>query len=126
MYEFRRLGRLDTELLKQEFGTLKTDEIIITSERIEHIKTQHPEDYGLFEIYGASTVESPDLIIKDEKNKNTIFMVRKLEETNLNVVVKLILDTDEKDYKNSVMTFYRIRDKNLKKLLNKNKTIYKR
>lgn len=33
---------------------------------------------------------------------------------------------DEKDYKNSVMTFYRIRDKNLEKLKKKNKTIYKK
>ena len=53
-------------------------------------------------------------------------MVKKLVNTNLNVIVKLIVDTDEKDYKNSVMTFYRIRDKNLKKLKNKNKTIYKK
>ena len=31
----------------------------------------------------------------------------------------------EKHLKNSIMTFYRIRDKNLIKLINKNKTIYK-
>ena len=52
-------------------------------------------------------------------------MVKKLENTNLNVVVKLILYTTDTNYKNSVMTFYRIRDKNLLKLEKKNKTLYK-
>lgn len=126
MAEITKLGKIDTQPLEQEFGKLKTDEIIVTNERLEHIKTRHPEDYSLFEKYGAKTVESPDLIIKDFKNENTIFMVKSLDDTNLNVVAKLILDTDETDYKNSVMTFYRIRNKNLVKLEKKNKTLYKK
>ena len=126
MAEIIYLGKLNTQSLENEFGKLRTNDIIITDERIEHIKLRHPQDYNLFEIYGTSTVLNPDLIIKDEKNKNTIFMVKKLVNTNLNVIVKLIVDTDEKDYKNSVMTFYRIRDKNLKKKKKKNKTIYKK
>ena len=73
-----------------------------------------------------SIVAEPDFIIKDEKNENTVFMTKKLENTSLNLVVKIILETDEKDLKNSVMTFYRIREKNLKKLINKNKTLYKK
>ena len=107
---------------------MKTNEIIVTDERIEHIRSRHPEDYELFDQYAVSTVQSPDLIIKDGEYENTVFMVKRLENTNLNVVAKLILDTDEEDYKNSVMTFYRIRDKNLKKLINKgkNKVLYKK
>ena len=53
-------------------------------------------------------------------------MVRRLDNTNLNVVAKLILKGNDKDIKNSVMTFYRIRNKNLIKLENKNKTLYKK
>ncbi len=128
MVEIQQLGKLNTQPLEQEFGKLKTDEIIVTNERIDHIKTRHPEDYEFFEKFGVSTVEDPDMIIRDEKNENTVFMVKKLENTNLNVVVKLILNCDEKDYKNSVMTFYRIRNRNLKKLMNKgeNKVLYKK
>lgn len=126
MAEITKLGKIDTQPLEQEFGKLKTDEIIVTNERLDHIKTRHPEDYSLFEKYGVSTVESPDLIIRDLKNDNTVFMVKSLDETNLNVVAKLILDTEETDYKNSVMTFYRIRNKNLVKLEKKNKTLYKK
>lgn len=123
--EIIELGKLDTQPLEIEFGKLKTDELIVTNERIEHIKSRHPEDFNLFEKYGLSVVVEPDFIIKDEKNVNTVFMVKKLENTNLNLVVKIILETDEKDLKNSVMTFYRIRERNLKKLVDRNKTLYK-
>ncbi len=126
MAEIIKLGTIDTQPLEKEFGKLKTNEIIVTNERIDHIKSHHPEDYALFEQFGVSTVEHPDIIIKDEKNENTVFMVKKLENTNLNVVAKLIIDTDESSYKNSVMTFYRIRNSNLKKLEKKYKTLYKR
>lgn len=40
-------------------------------------------------------------------------MVKKLPDTNLNVVVRVVLETDEIGWKNSVMTFYRIREKNV-------------
>lgn len=124
--EIIELGKLNTQPLEEEFGELKTDELIITNERIEHIKLRHPEDFELFEKYGSSVVAEPEFIIKDEKNENTVFVVKKLEDTNLNLVVKVILETEENDLKNSVMTFYRVREKNLKKLINKNKTLYKK
>ena len=126
MTEIFDLGRLNTQHLEAEFGKIKTDEIIVTNERLSHIEIRHPEDYSLFEKFGKVTVQEPDIIIKDLKNDDTVFMIKRMPETNLNVVVKLILDTDKSDYKNSVMTFYRIREKNLIKLEKKNKTLYKK
>lgn len=126
MTEIRNLGKINTNVLEKEFGRIQTDEIIITNERIDHIKQRHPEDYDLFEQYGEASVTSPDLIIKDIKNAGTVFMVKKLPETNLNVVVRVVLETDDSKLKNSVMTFYRIREKNLKKLIEKNRLLYKK
>lgn len=103
-----------------------TDEIVVTDERIAHIKERHFFDYELFEKYGVECVQNPDYIIKDNKNAATVFMVKKLPDTNLNVVSKLALDSDEKKLKNSVMTFYRIRERNLRKLIEKNKLLYKK
>ena len=117
------LGKIDLSLLKDEFGKIQTDEIIITEERINHIKMRHPEDYSLFNIYGAICVKDPDYIIKDGKHDGTIFMVKKLEDTNLNVVVRIALETDDKGIMNSVMTFYRIRERNLIKLIRKNSSL---
>ncbi len=126
MAEIISLGKINIEVLKSEFGILQTDEIIVTDERIDHIKNRHPEDYSLFTIYGASSVSDPDFVIKDEKNRGTVFMVKKLPDTNLNVVVRVVLESDDMKLKNSVMTFYRLRDKNLKKLIAKNALLYKK
>lgn len=126
MSEIRNLGKINTKILEKEFGKIQTDEIIVTNERIDHIKERHPEDYNLFEKYGKESVSSPDLIIKDVKNKSTVFMIKKLPETNLNVVVRVVLETDNSKWKNSVMTFYRIRERNLKKLIEKNGVLYKK
>lgn len=124
MLEIKILGKINTVVLEEEFGKLNTDEIIITAERINHIRSRHPQDFDLFEKYVSDTVQSPNIIIKDCKNEDTIFMVKKLTDTNLNVIVKLSLKGDN-NYKNSVMTFYRIREKNLKKLEKNNKILYK-
>ncbi len=124
--EITTLGKIDKALLKKEFGELQTDEIIVTNERMDHIKQRHPEDFGLFEKFGAESVTDPDFIIRDLKNKGTIFMVKKLPNTNLNVVVRLALETDKPELKNSIMTFYRIRERSLRKLIEKNALLYKK
>ena len=126
MFKIQVLGKIDIKLLKKEYGKILTDEIIVTNERISHIKERHPEDYYLFEKYGRESVTSPDLIIKDVKHCGTVFMIKKLPETNLNVVVRVVLETDDSNLKNSIMTFYRIRNKNLKKLIEKNRLLYKK
>ena len=84
------------------------------------------EDYDLFEKYGKDSVENPDFVIKDGKHDGTVFMVKKLQETNLNVVVRVVIETDKEGLKNSVMTFYRIRERNLRKLIDKNSLLYKK
>ena len=122
----KQLGTIDISLLSETFGNIQTSEIIITNERLQHIYKRHPEDYNLFKEYGQSSVQNPDIIIKYEKNQGTIFMVKKLPDTNLNVVVRVVLETDEIGWENSVMTFYRIREKNLKKLIKKNTLLYKK
>ena len=121
---YKTLGNINIELLQNEFKFIKTDETVVTYERLNHIKIKHPQDYDLFNKYGRQSIISPDLIIKDSKNANTVFMIKKLEDTNLNVIVKLSLLDDEIHPKNSVMTFYRIRSKNLNKLIRKNKILY--
>ena len=120
------LGNLDPTPLTAFFGQLQTTEVIVTDERIAHIKERHPEDLLLFEQYGREAVLFPDLIIRDGKLIGTVFAVKKLPDTNLNVVVRLVLETDEAGFKNSVMTFYRLRERNLKKLLEKNQLLYTR
>ena len=122
------LCKLRTDYLEKEFGRLNTDEVVLTAERDAHIRNRnrHPLDYALFERYRIQTITKPDIVLRDSKNEDTIFMIRRLEETNLNVVLRLSVSEADMGRKNSIMTFFRIRRKNLEKLIAKHKTLYKR
>lgn len=124
MVEYWKIGKLYIQPLEQEFGKLQTDEVIVTNERLEHIKIHHPQDFELFKTFGVEAVTQPNEIIKDIKHSGTVFMIKSIPDTNLNVVVRLALETDDEGLKNSVMTFYRIRNSNLNKLRKKNKPLY--
>lgn len=126
MCAWRFLGSIDARLLEDRFGKLRTWETIITEERIEHIKKRHPADFSLFEQYGAACIQDPDWMIEDCAHEATVFMVKKLPDTHLNAVVHISLEDDAKHPKNSVLTFYRIRESNLKKLILRNNLLYKR
>ena len=122
----QHIGILDKEIIEKEFGKVQTDEVVLTNERLQHIKDHHPNDFEMFEQSKESVISSPDLILKDEKHDNTIFVIKHIDETNMNIIVKLAVVEDEKHTKNSIMTAYRMRDKNVKKLADKNKTLYKK
>lgn len=121
-----KVGEIDKEFFEKYFGKLKTNEVIITDERIAHIKENHPKDYGLFEKYVSICISSPDRIITDERNEATVYMIKKVDDGNLNVVLKLMLEKGNSDFKNFIITFWKIRDKNVKKLEKKNKILYKK
>lgn len=121
----KKLCDLKSDVFEKEFGELNTSEVVITDERVQHIQAHHPVDYSLFEAYGRKTVEYPDIIIRDIKNVGTVFLVLKLENTNLNTIVRLsVASMDNPNHLNSIMTFYRIRTKNLEKLMAKHKVLY--
>lgn len=67
MTEIQSLGKINTKVLEGEFGKIQSDEIIVLSEHIKHIKLRHPEDYELFGKYGKESVTNPDFVVKNYK-----------------------------------------------------------
>lgn len=124
--EFQYICNLNTECLENEFGKLSTDELILTYERDSHIKERHENDYKIFHKCVCDVIEIPDLILKDSKNENTVFYIKYIEETNINIVVRLSLETSDNNYKNSIITAYRLGAKNLKRFRKNYKTLYNR
>ena len=122
----KELCSLDKSKLKTDFENIKTDVVVITSEREEHIQNHHPLDYKMFSSHLINIILDPDYILKDEKNSNTALFIKQIEIYNVNVVIKLVMNDDKEDNKNSIITFYRLRDRTLKKTLEKNKIIYKK
>jgi len=92
---------------------------------MEHIRETHPLDVSLLLLHGMDLVAKPDIILLDKKNADTILMIKRLPDTNLNVVIRLALASDPSERMNSIMTFFRLRGKNLQKMIKRQKTLYK-
>ena len=122
--KYQHLGKLNTEFLEFEFGKLSTDELILTNERDLHIKERHYQDYILFHQCIYDVIKTPDTILKDSKNQNTVFYIKYIKETHLNIVVRLSLEIENESKKNSVITSYQLGSKTLKRLKKNNKILY--
>ena len=119
------IGKIDINKLGKYKYKVVTDDVILTDERKLHIYQDHVKDYEAIIKNIDRVVLNPIEILEDRKNKDTLFFIGNLKENNLNVIVKLNTTNNKDHPQNSVMTAWIIRDSNLKKLREKNKTIYK-
>ena len=125
--EYINIGRLSNiEFLESEFGILATDELILTDERDAHIKQRHDQDYILFCQCVHEVIRMPDMILKDSKNQKSVFYIKYIEEAYLCIVVRLSLEVEGTNRKNSIITSYLLGQKTLKRIKKNNKTLYNR
>ena len=73
--------RIDVELYKIVTPDIQTDIVIITDERIEHIRDHHPNDYEKYGKYFSQILTDPDFIIEG-KWKNTAMVLKEIIEEN--------------------------------------------
>lgn len=114
-------------ILENEFGKLNGNEVILRDERLEHIKERHPEVVDILKNNYIEVVNNPDYVLKDSKNENTIWNIKKIEEKNINIVIKLsvLKEKEHKRYLNSTITAHEIKNSRLNKYLEKQKQLYK-
>lgn len=122
--EYINIGKIDKNKFNEISNSIPTEEVVLTAERYNHILERHKEDFELYFSMAKEVIEEPDYILKDNKNENTAMVIKHIEETNINIIIRLAVENDDVHCKNSIMTFYRVRDKNLKKLIEKNKSVY--
>lgn len=72
----------------------------------------------------SQTIENPDYIFNDVKNVRTAMFIRHVEETNLNIIVKLALKDNAEQIQSSVITMYPMSDKRLRRLMKKGDLVY--
>ena len=119
--------KLDIEKYKCVSENITTDEVIITDERIQHIKDRHPNDYERYAQYLPEIVGNPDYIIRD-KRPYTAVVLKQIVENNerFRISLRLKTPTDNPDYKNSVLTFLKIREDEWERLVRNKEVLYKR
>ena len=117
------VGKINRDIYKCITEDIVTDEVIITDERILHIKERHPNDYERFYSYIPEIINDPDFIIEANK-PNTAVVLKEIEERGekFKLVLRIKVQGDPEEYKNSIMTSWRIGETTWKKTL-KNKTV---
>ena len=118
------IGKINVEKLGKYGKKVVTEEVVLTNERIKHIKEHHPGDYEKYSKYISKVIENPDYIIKDNKNIDTILYMKKIKEIdkNIQIVVRMNSNKKEKYKKNSILTLWKIKEKTYRQLI-RNKEI---
>lgn len=120
------VGKLDIEKYKCISRDITTDDVIITDNQIEHIKLRHPNDYESFSQYFIDIVKDSDYII--EANKPYTALILKeiaIENVKFKTVLRIATPIDDPEYKNSIITFMKIDDKEWNRIIKNKKVLYK-
>ena len=114
------VGKIDIEKYRCVTPDIATEEVVITEERIVHIKEHHPNDLERYSGYMQDMVENPKYIIADS-DPNTAVLLKQYEEDGeqFRLILRLAVTKDEKYKKNSIITFLRISEKTYKKYIRK-------
>ena len=118
--------RLDRSIYSCVTEDITTDEVVITEERIQHIKDRHPNDYERYFRFMADMIVQPQYIIEDA-DLNTAFVLRQFEDENsqFRLILRLHTAADAKGRKNSVITFQYIKAKEFSRLIRNKKILYR-
>lgn len=122
------IGRIDREIYRCITGDITTDEVIITDERIQHIVERHPNDYEQYYTYLRSVIEAPDYIVETNKPDTALILkeIVESEERKFKTVLRLKTSKDKSEYKNSIITFMKINEKEWSRLIRNKQILYKK
>lgn len=128
MKDVHFIGRLDREIFKVVTEDITTDEVIITEERIAHIKKNHPNIFDEIRPFLNLALSEPDYILEDEENKNTGLILKEISEHDLKfkVVLRIHTSSDPEGFKNSIISAWKISDSRWINYVNNKKVLYKR
>lgn len=120
------IGKIDKEIYSCVTEDIRTDDVIITDVQIQHIKDRHPNDYERYNRYFPDIVAKPDYIIEANR-KNTALILKEIQSGDecFKTILRLAASTDNPEYKNSIITFMKIDDKEWDRLLRNKKILYK-
>lgn len=125
----QQVGKLNLKIYQCICKNIITDEVVITDERIEHIKQRHPNDFERFHAHLPEIIKNPDYIIKDDR-PSTAVVLKEIIDTetkeHFRLALRLVTPTDDPKFKNSIITFMKVREKEYQRLIRNKFVLYKR
>ena len=123
------IGELNLENIGEYREKAITSEVILTDERLnEHILIKHFDVYMELKPYLKNIIESPDLILSDNRNEDTIILLKRINEIEKNgrVVIKIAIAEDKGHPKNSILTLMKLNERTWKQTIkNRGNIIFK-
>ena len=121
------VGRINKDIYKCVTEDIITDEVIITDKQIQHIKERHPNNYECYYGYFGEIVSNPDYIIRANKPNTALILKEIIEENEVfKTVLRLATPKDSSNYKNSIITFMKIDEKEWNRVLRNKKVLYRK
>lgn len=98
LYSF--VGKINKSIYKCITEDISTEDVIITEERIRHIKDRHPNDYERFYKYIPDIISNPDYIIEANK-PNTAVILKEMSDggEKFKLVLRRRIEKDPPEYK---------------------------
>lgn len=120
------VGKIDINKYQVVSDKISSDEVIITTERIQHIRERHPRDFDRYGQYLGRIIEEPDYILEANK-PNTAFLLKEFVEADerFQLILRLAVEGDVPGYKNSIITFLKVEEKRYRRYLRTKKILYK-
>ena len=122
------VGRIDIEKYKCVTEDIQTDEVIITDERIAHIKDRRGQDFfDKYSQYFSEVISDPDYIFRDVR-MNSALACKSIATENavINLVIRLAVENDDPMFKNSIITAIKESSKRFAQRLRNHEPLYKR
>lgn len=121
------IGKINRKIYRCISEDIVTDEVIITDNQIQHIKSRHVEAYERIIRSLRDVISDPDYIIKD-KHKYTGLVIKRIaiEEYHIQLVLRICTSEDTPGYKNSIISCWQISESRLNNYLRNKKILYRK
>ena len=119
--------KIDRTLYRVVEQDIAADEVIITDRQIMHIEEGHPGDYGILISHIPDVLQDPDYILRGNQ-PHTALVIKQIStpELTAEIVLRLKVPGDPKEYKNSIITMWKISQKRLERLTRNGEVLYKK
>lgn len=119
--------KIDKSLYSVVERDIVTEEVIITEQQIFHIEEGHPGDYDKLAGYIPDVLQNPDFILRGNR-PHTALVLKQITTPSMTaeIVLRLKVSADPKEYKNSIITMWNISQKRFRRLLRQGEILYKK
>lgn len=109
--------------------SIVSEPVIITDERVDHIRQRHPGDWEHYSAFVSDTITDPDFILRDDHPDTAVCVKQVMADGEirfLRTTMRLQTRKEMKARENSVLTFQKINRKEYGRLSRSKKVVYKR